>query len=201
MIRWLMLIVALLLVYGAADAGMSVPRKLCSAETGGSCAGGTDGVLGNNAAIVADVDQGNASNPTLYWSVFTPTEDGSVSYCHYTVHYNDVGNSRCVLMDSSGNVLDYSAAQSPPGADRTTIHAAMTVGYCLETGISYKLGVWIDTDNYSGPAIAGDWGTGNTYYKSTSGMGWSATSFDLSSQTDLPNRSLYVTANNSADTP
>jgi hypothetical protein len=171
--------------------------------TASGCSGGSDGAIGSAYSLASDPDNGNATYPTLHYSEFTPTTDGTASYCHYAVHYADSGVTRCVLMDTSGNVLDYSAQQPATGTlNRTTIHAALTNNYCLVTGTTYLIGVWMAPDNYAGPTLTNNYGSGYARYKTGSDMAWSSVSFDLSSYTSHSTSvTIYSTLNNSASTP
>lgn len=167
------------------------------------CSGGTDGIVGNNASPVGDSDEGNATNPILFWDDYVPSEDGSITYGHYYTHYNEQNVSRMVLMDTSGNVLDYSDEQAAnANGDRTIHHVAMTNDYCLVADTHYLIGIWIAADNYSGVCVTGAWGTGSFLSKSGAGMTWSTESFDLSSPTGgSANFPMYGIFNNSANTP
>jgi len=196
------LILTILLMSSLAWAGSTtvvVGMGVTSAPAG--CAGGSDGVIGSNGEISGDVDNGNASTGTLTWSEYTPTSDGSITYGHYTTHYNEAagGYSRIVLMDESGNVLDHSAQQDPnANNDRTAHHVEMEHNYCLVADTTYLIGVWIAADNWAGPSVTY---VAFDYWYHKAGMSWSDTSFDLSSSTDHINAKLRVTLNNSSDTP
>ena len=194
----IILVLILTLIPSLSLAGSHSVGVTTAKAQGGGCSGGSDGVVGLASTITTDVDTSSAATQKLLWSTYTPTSDGAVSYCHYYTHHNDAV-TRCVLMSSTGTVLDYSAEQTAKGESRALVHAALTQNYCLETGVTYIVGVFAESDAYFGVGV-NEWGTGNTLAKE--GLSWSTSSFDVSAPEEkTANFKPYVTLNNSADTP
>lgn len=116
---------------------------------GGSegCAGGSDGAIGTsttNASITTE------ATTSAFWSPYTPSEDGTVTYGHVRITYLAAGCTvNLALWDSStGARLIDSTAQAGAGGVNTQYNFALDEAYCLVTGTTYLVGFVIAGDDY-----------------------------------------------------
>ena len=113
----------------------------------GGCAGGSDGTIGTsttNASITTE------ATTTAFWSSYTPSEDGTVTYGHVRISYLAAGCTvNVAIWDSStGARLVDGTAQAGAGGANTLYNFALDESYCLATGTTYLVGFVIDGVDY-----------------------------------------------------
>jgi len=166
------------------------------------CTGGSDGAIGNSSADnYAPQYQCESSCTTnyVYYSAFTPSEDGTVTYIHGSVYSCGLSYRLCIW-GNDGTLLAYGSEHEGTNAtapDKDTAHDALNVSVCLASGTTYKIGVWIEADNYSSCEVSGTWGSGSTSYKALTAYN---TAWDGNADgTQTANYPIRCTVNNSAD--
>ncbi|MEN8141252.1 MAG: hypothetical protein ABFR97_08535, partial [Thermodesulfobacteriota bacterium] len=100
----------------------------------------------------------------IFFSQFTPTATGPVTYIHFVEFSADTA-VRAGVFDADGNLLasseEFVGENSKLGRE---VHGALNTPVCLEEGRSYYLGVWVGEGAWGGTAYGGS-GNG-TYYNS-----------------------------------
>ena len=140
---------------GSGNKNSSSTQISFSIAAAAGCAGGSDGVIGIGTVTTNYPYYDGEGTNTFYYTAFTPTEDGSVTYGHVSVY--SVGLSyRIVVRANDGTLLGYGPEHegtntSDPDVD--TAHDSLTEAspgsLCLASGTTYKVGVWIEADSYA----------------------------------------------------
>jgi hypothetical protein len=159
------------------------------------CTGGGDGSIGDST------DPGtfaaNEFGEKIYFSAFSPSEDGTVTYLHYE-EFSTEAPIRAGVYDSNGDLLASCAEQtgnnSNPGVE---MHCALDQPVCLQSGQTYYLGVWVGDDRWAGTAYGGK---GNAYYSPgtyfNSGITTFPSTLSFPGDDQSGSTSIRITANN-----
>jgi hypothetical protein len=127
----------------------------------GGCAGGSDGAIGSSTNEGHTSISGGGSTVAA-WSEYTPTEDGTVTYGHIVLSWiSGTSTINIGIWNSSGTLLVDSSTQTVPGSgDNQQYDFALDSEYCLESGVTYRLGIVssdtsfsVDRENTSGEGI------------------------------------------------
>lgn len=176
-------------------------------QGGETCAGGSDGSLGNHSTANEAAGGGQCTSTCstnyYYYSLFTPDEDGTISYGHAAV-YSCAASYRFEIRANDGTLLAYGAEHEGTNASSApwnTSHDSLTVvgggSLCLVSGTTYKIGVWIEADPWSSPVVAGSgWGSGTGRYTAMTAYDSTWDGTGTQSSNGYP---FKVSANNSAD--
>lgn len=166
-------------------------------SSGGGC--GATGVIGTSTDN--DAAPGDTAD-ILWYSTFTPTTAGNVTYIHIKVkNAMPSSNFSVGIWDASGNLLvDGGVVNGADNDEAAWLHFELDSAYCLETGGTYLIGATSD-DTFWNPRI--DWDeAGSALYKIAMTHGATLANFTPGSATLVDsNVAFTITANNSADTP
>lgn len=123
----------------------------------GACAGGSDGLMGDEAIVSAGSCHADTAS-RLYVFEYTPTEDGTSTYIHYST-YSANGNTAAGIWDENGVYITGCTLQSGTNAQPNNFDVILSQDICLVTGTTYYLGVWVAQDSFADSYI-GDVGGG-----------------------------------------
>jgi hypothetical protein len=159
----------------------------------GSCAGGNDGAMGDSSD--PGYNAANAAGEKIYFSQFSPIEDGIVSFLHYE-EFSTAAAIRAGIYDAGGGLLSSCDEQSGTNSNPSVeMHCALEPPVCLESGQNYHLGVWVGKDGWAGTAYGGP-GSGTYYNSDVTAL---PSSLNLPGERESGSTSIRITANNSAN--
>ena len=72
---------------------------------------------------------------------FTPTEDGTVTYCHVTTDFAGWDNGNIGIWSATGTLLVDSSETNLGNSAENQVNFLLDSAYCLVSGTTYKVGL------------------------------------------------------------